>query len=126
MKKTFALLLALALLMSMLLIFVFPVPASAVTPPLGVPDIPEIPDISDDVHVEIPDEVFKDYLEEHPIVIETTEATTEPPTEVPTEAPTEPPVDEETCIMDWREMVQGWYRWWREFLADGFNHLNAA
>lgn len=66
MKKTISILLALVLLVSMLLIFVFPVPASACTPPLRVPDMPEIPDISDNVQVDTKPAVDA-WFEAHPI-----------------------------------------------------------
>lgn len=87
------------ILLAVLLICTMAFPAAAVTPPLQVPDMPEIPDISDDVEIELPDSAFEGYLPE--LDIEVTE---------PTE-PTEPPDQEEVCI--WH----GWYQWWKDFLA---------
>lgn len=88
MKKILAFILALLLVLSMA------VPAAAITPPLQVPDMPEIK-----VEIELPDSAFEDYIPE--ISIEVTE---------PTE-PTKPPDQEEVCIL------RGWYQWWKDFLA---------
>ena len=96
MKKNIAILLALLLILSMA------VPAAAVTPPLDTPASPTVPDISDGIHVEIPDEVFDDWFDEHPIVIE------------PTEAPTEPAEEDEPTRTDWRDWLSGWRQWWQK------------
>lgn len=91
MKKIIPILLALLLILSMA------IPAAAVTPPMQVPDMPEIPEIK--VEIELPDSAFEGYLPD--LDIEVTE---------PIE-PTEPPDQEEVCI--WR----GWYQWWMDVLA---------
>lgn len=57
----------LTILLAVLLIVALAAPAHAVTPDLGVPDMPEIPDISDDIQIEIPDAVFDDWFREHPV-----------------------------------------------------------
>ena len=100
MKKNIAILLALLLILSMA------VPAAAVTPPQDTPASPTVPDISDGIHVEIPDEVFDDWFDEHPIVIE--------PTVEPTEAPTEPVEEDEPTRTDWRDWLSGWRQWWQK------------
>lgn len=61
MKKFIASFIAIVIVLSMA------APVLAVTPPLDVPDIPEIPDIGDDIHIDIPDEVFDSWFEEHPV-----------------------------------------------------------
>ena len=97
MRRILSILLALTLLVSLLLIFVFPVPASAVTPPLNVPDMPEIPDISDDIEVNLPDGIFDDYI---------------PDIELPDMEPTEPPVDTGPCypsLCDWLDWFRQWF-----------------
>lgn len=63
MKKLIALTLALTLILSLA------APVSAVTPALRPPDLPEVPDISDDVHVELPEDYWDNYFEEHPVTI---------------------------------------------------------
>lgn len=63
MKKIFAILLAVMLIASMT------VSAHAVTPKLDL-DLPEIPDISGSVKVEIPDTVWDNWFEEHPFKID--------------------------------------------------------
>lgn len=92
------------ILLTLLLICAIAVPAYAVTPPLAVPDMPEIPDISDDVEIELPDSAFEGYIPD--IDIDITE---------PTE-PTEPPDQEETCT-SWHDIVNGLYQRWKDFLA---------
>lgn len=91
MKKIICITLSLLLILSMV------APVCAVTPDLDTPSI-SIPDISDDVHIEIPDEVFDDWFEEHPIEIPD-----------PTEPPEEPEPDRPWC--DW---LHAWLRWWRD------------
>lgn len=95
MRKIFVILLAVLLILAMA------IPSMAVTPPLDTPAIPRVPDISDDIHVEIPDEVFDDWFAEHPIVIE------------PTEAPTEPAEEDEPTRTDWSDWLSGWRPWWK-------------
>lgn len=101
MKKITAILLALLLIMSLAM------PAFAVTPPLQVPDMPEIPEI--EVEIDIPDQVFDDWFEENPLPDIDIEVEIPEVTE-PTE-PTEPPDQDEVCI--WH----GWYQWCMDFLA---------
>lgn len=86
-------------LMALCLIVCMTVPVFAVTPPLNTPAIPRVPDISDDIHVEISDEFFDDWFAEHPIVIE------------PTEAPTEPAEEDEPTRTDWSDWLSGWRQW---------------
>ena len=92
MKKIFAILLTVMLVASMT------VTAYAVTPPLGVPDMPEIPDISDNIEIELPDGVFDDYI--------------------PDIAPEEPIEPEEPVYPDWRDWVKGWFEFWKGILAE--------
>lgn len=87
MKKIFAILLTVMLVASMT------VTAYAVTPPLGVPDMPEIPDISDNIEIELPDGVFDDYI--------------------PDIAPEEPIEPEEPVYPDWCDWVKGWFEFWK-------------
>lgn len=63
MRKIFAILLAVMLIASMT------VSAYAVTPPLNVPDLPEIPNISGSVKIDVTPAVNK-WLDEHPINID--------------------------------------------------------
>lgn len=70
MKKIIALLLALLLILSMA------APVAAVTPTLHPPDLPEVPDISGSVHVELPEDYWDAYFEEHPITVKPTEGLT--------------------------------------------------
>ena len=94
MRQIFAILLIVMLIASMT------VSTYAVTPPLNVPDLPEIPDISDNIEIELPDGVFDDYIPDL-----TPEAPTEPPAE-------DPPV-EEPEYPDWCDWVKGWFEWWK-------------
>lgn len=57
------------LLLSLLLILSLALPVAAVTPTLQPPDLPEVPDISGSVHVELPDKVFDDWFEDNPAPI---------------------------------------------------------
>lgn len=61
MKKIFAILLVVMLIASMA------VPVFAVTPPLEAPDLPEIPDISDDVKIELPNNFWNNWFKNHPL-----------------------------------------------------------
>lgn len=88
MRKIFAIILAVMLMASMA------VSAYAVTHPLGVPDMPEIPDISDDVEIELPDGVFDDYIPD-----------------LTPEEPTEP--EEPEYYPNWCDWVKGWFEWWK-------------
>lgn len=63
MKKIFAILLTVMLIASMT------VSAYAVTPPLNVPDLPEIPNISGSVKIDVTPTVNK-WLDEHPFKID--------------------------------------------------------
>ena len=94
MKKIICILFALMLVISMA------IPAFAVTPEIGVPDMPEIPDISDDVEIELPDGIFDDYIPDIDIDVELPEEPTEPPAEKP-------------IRYNWCEMVKCWINWWR-------------
>lgn len=46
------------------------VPAFAATPNYQFPDLPEIPDISGSVKVEIPDNTWNNWFKEHPFKID--------------------------------------------------------
>lgn len=61
MKKIIALTLALILILSLA------APVSAVTPALRPPDLPDVPDITGSVHVELPDGYWSDYFQDNPI-----------------------------------------------------------
>ena len=98
MKKIFAILLAVMLIASMT------VTTHAVTPPLGVPDMPEIPDISDNIEIELPDGVFDDYIPD-----------------LTPEEPTEPPV-EEPEYPNWCDWVKGWMEWWKGIIHKHWFH----
>lgn len=77
-----------AIAMVLMLLFAMVVPVAAVTPLLDTPSI-TIPDISDDVHIDIPDSFWDKWFKDHPIVI--------PDTTIPSETapvPTEPDVIE--------------------------------
>lgn len=63
MRKIFAILLAVMLIASMT------VTTHAATPKLDI-DLPEIPDISGSIKVEIPDTVWDNWFKEHPIKID--------------------------------------------------------
>jgi hypothetical protein len=96
MKKIFAILLTVMLVASMT------VTAYAVTPPLGVPDMPEIPDISDNIEIELPDGVFDDYI--------------------PDIAPEEPIEPEEPVYPDWCDWVKGWFEFWKGIVEKHWCH----
>lgn len=87
MRKIFAIILTVMLIASMT------VTTYAVTPPLGVPDMPEIPDISDNIEIELPDGVFDDYI--------------------PDLTPEEPTEPEEPEYPNWCDWVKGWMEWWK-------------
>ena len=96
MKKYFAISLALILALCLA------TPALAVTPDLDIPDMPAIPDISDDIDFGGIDfgGIVDDWLEENPV-----------PPLVPTE-PAEPVEDTDApiggCWFDW---ILDWF-WW--------------
>lgn len=95
-----------AIFLALILVLCLAAPALAVTPALGVPDMPELPDLSDDIHVTIPDEVLDKWFEEHPIEIV---RPTEPPApHEPMEKPQESPVRP-----GWMDWLLGWCRWLR-------------
>ncbi len=68
----------LALILAVLLIMVMAVTAFAVTPELGVPDVPQISDIEFDIKIELPDGVFDDYIPDIDIDVEVPEEKHEP------------------------------------------------
>lgn len=43
------------------------IPAYAVTPSLGVPDVPQISKIKFDVKIDLPDEFWSNWFKEHPL-----------------------------------------------------------
>lgn len=94
----------LALLLAVLLILAMVIPAFAVTPDLGAPDVPEIPDISDDVEIELPEDIFDGYIPDIDIDIEI--ELPEDPTDPPAEPPIEPP------HFNYCEFLKGWFEWW--------------
>ncbi len=61
MKKFIIFVLAIMLVASMA------IPAYAVTPSIGVPDMPEIPDISDNIKFELPSGFWQRWFAEHPL-----------------------------------------------------------
>lgn len=63
MKKFIALILALVLILSLA------IPAAAVTPTLQPPDLPDVPDISGSVHVELSEDYWDAYFRDNPITI---------------------------------------------------------
>ena len=86
MRKIFAILLTVMLMASMT------VSAYAATPKLDL-DLPEIPDISGSVEIELPDGVFDDYI--------------------PDLTPEEPSEPEEPVYPNWCDWVKGWMEWWK-------------
>lgn len=86
MKKIFTLALVLVLIASMT------VTTHAATPKLDI-DLPEIPDISDDVSLELPAGFWDQYFKDHPIEIP------EPEAEIRQTGP------------GWHEWLNNWYRW---------------
>lgn len=86
MKKIIAIVLAMLLIVSMA------IPAVAVTPPLQIPDMPEIPDISDDVDIDLPEGAFDDYIPDIAVDVELPE--------------------EQKPAAVWPEWLLIWYRWW--------------
>ena len=61
MKKLITIILALMLVCSMV------VPAHAATPRFEIPNVPEIPDISDNIKFEFPDGFWNSWFNNHPI-----------------------------------------------------------
>lgn len=61
----------LTIALAVLLIMAMAVPAYAVTPKYEFPALPEIPDISDDVKIEIdiPDSFWDKWFAKHPVVL---------------------------------------------------------
>lgn len=54
-------------IIAMMLIASMAVPAFAATPSYQFPELPEIPDISDDIKFELPDSIWDKWFNEHPI-----------------------------------------------------------
>lgn len=98
MKKILAILLALALILA------FPVSVSAVTPPLDTPSI-TVPDISDNIEIELSDDFWDNYFKEHPLPSVSIPEETEEPTE-PTEVIAEPVPAITPHIPDWRDLLR--------------------
>lgn len=95
MKKIITVFLALALVLCLA------IPAHAVTPELDIPDMPAVPDISDDIDFGIDfGDIIGDWFEENPV-----------PPLTPTE-PTEP-VEEPTAPVGggWFDWLRFW-NWW--------------
>lgn len=57
------------ILFSAMLIASMAISVNAATPSLNTPATPTIPDISGSVEIELPDDYFDDYFEDHPIEI---------------------------------------------------------
>lgn len=98
MKKPIAILLAVIMIVAMAL------PVHAVTPPLPVPDMPEVPDIGDDIVIDIPEGIFDDWFAENPV-----------PPMMPIE-PTEPHGDSRTEFNMDVPGIHDWVNWLREWL----------
>lgn len=64
MRKTLILIFALTLILAI------PVQASAVTSSLRIPDLPEIPDLSESVEVELSDDFWDNHFKNNPIKID--------------------------------------------------------
>lgn len=54
-------------LLALLLIIGMAIPAYAVTPSFKIPDMPEIPDISDNIRFELPAGFWTRWFDEHPL-----------------------------------------------------------
>lgn len=54
-------------LMAIMLVASMAVTAHAVTPKLEIPSLPVIPDISNSVKIELPDNLFDNWFAKHPI-----------------------------------------------------------
>lgn len=61
MKKIISFALALLLIASMA------IPAYAVTPNLGAPDVPQISNMKFDIKIELPEDILDDWFKNHPI-----------------------------------------------------------
>lgn len=97
MQKFIVILLAVMLVVSMA------IPAHAVTPDLGIPDMPEIPDISDDIDFGIDfGGIVGDWFEKNPA-----------PPLTPTEPEETEPVEEPPAPVGggWGDWLHGW-PWW--------------
>jgi hypothetical protein len=57
----------LAIALALLLIIGTAVPAHAVTPSLEVPDMPEVSKIEFDIKIELPDDFWTRWFDEHPL-----------------------------------------------------------
>jgi hypothetical protein len=64
MKKIIAVIFAVAIAVSLA------VPAFALTPKIEIPNVPEIPDISDNVTIKLPDSFWSGWFKDHPIKID--------------------------------------------------------
>lgn len=58
-------------LLALLLIIGMAIPAYAVTPSLEVPDMPDVSKIKFDFKIELPDDFWTRWFEEHPITVPT-------------------------------------------------------
>ena len=93
MRKIIAIVLAVMLMVSMA------VSVQAVTPKLDTPSI-TIPDISDDIHIDLPDSAFEDYIPDIGITIAT--------------EPEEPP--EDIGCPGWCGVAWKWMAWWQNVI----------
>lgn len=93
-----------AILLAVMMIAAMAITVQAVTPALGAPDMPEIPDLSAGIVIELPEDFWDKWFEENPM-----------PPMLPTE-PTEPQetVPAKTDVRtpgSWLGWVQSWL--WR-------------
>ena len=102
----------LTILLAVMLIASVAIPAHAVTPDLGVPDVPEIPDISDDVHIELPDGIFDDYIPDIDIDVDID-------VEIPTEPEPDHPAEKPGCP-DWHAIAKRWISWWIDAIKNHY------
>lgn len=59
------------IMLAVMLIAAMSVPVSAVTPELDVPDMPDVSKIKFDFKIELPDDFWTRWFEEHPITVPT-------------------------------------------------------
>lgn len=102
-KRLFGFVLIIALL------YAVAMPVGAVTPTLNPPSLPQIPDISDDIKIDVPDSAYDSWIEDHPVVLETTEVATE----------SEETIPEETVPAEKVEVqIAKVFKYWQKMIGD--------